>query len=264
MDRQFLIISTVCFLAAVVRTAVLLRAKNFQTGRFNFFVIGLGFIFQTAFLSMRGHALGRCPLTNLFEVFIFLAWSVALIYMLVGPAYRLSLMGAFTAPLVVLLQGFALIAPIDTPHLQKLPANSWLEFHASISLVAYGAFALACIAGIMYLVQERQIKTHQLRSVFYHLPPLADLFAVITRLLWWGFALYTIGLVSGFFIGQPLPWLQMICAIGVWVLYAAILQGRHLRRLAPKRVAALCIIGFSAALTLLWGITFAAQMQPPP
>ena len=84
--------------------------------RFNFFAIGLGFIFQTAFLSIRGHQLERCPITNLFEVFIFLAWSVALIYMLVGPAYRLSLMGAFTAPLVLLLQGFALIAPIDIRH----------------------------------------------------------------------------------------------------------------------------------------------------
>ena len=130
-------------------------------------------------------------------------------------------------------------------------------------MVAYGAFALACIAGIMYLVQERQIKTHQLHSIFYHLPPLTDLYAAITRLLWWGFALYTLGLVSGFFIGQPLPWAQVICAIGVWILYAGILQGRHLRRLAPKRVAALCIVGFSLALTLLWGINFTAQMNTP-
>src|SRR6202048_2477897 len=121
MDRHILIVSTICFLAAVASTAVLLRAHNFQPGRFNFFVIGLGFIFQTAFLSIRGHALGRCPLTNLFEVFIFLAWSVALIYILVGPAYRLSLMGAFTAPLVVLLQTFALLAPIDAPQTAKLP-----------------------------------------------------------------------------------------------------------------------------------------------
>jgi ABC-type uncharacterized transport system permease subunit len=182
--------------------------------------------------------------------------------MLIGPAYRLSLMGAFTAPLVVLLQGFALLAPIDTSHTVKLPANSWLEFHASISLVAYGAFALACIAGVMYLVQERQLKTHQLRSIFYYLPPLTDLFAAITRLLWWGFGLYTLGLVSGFFVGQPLPTVQVICATGVWLLYAAILQGRHLHRLAPRWVATLCIVGFSAALTLLWGITFTAQMLP--
>jgi len=263
VDRDFLILSTICFLAAVVRTSVSLRSKNFHAGWFNFLVIGLGFIFQTAFLSIRGHSLGRCPLTNLFEVFIFLAWSVALIYMLVGPAYRLSLMGAFTAPLVVLLQGFALLMPIDKPHSGKMSANPWLEFHASISLIAYGAFALACIAGVMYLVQEHQLKTHELHSIFYHLPPLTDLFAAITKLLWLGFALYTLGLVSGFFVGQPLPWTQVICAIGVWVLYAAILQGRHLRRLAPKRVAALCIIGFSAALTLLWGITFTAQMNPP-
>jgi len=263
VDRLLLIVSTLCFLAAVVRTIVALRAGIFRTGQFNFLAIGLGFIFQTAFLSIRGHALGRCPLTNLFEVFIFLAWSVALVYMLVGPAYRLSLMGAFTAPLVVLLQGFALIAPIDIRHPVKLPANPWLEFHASISIIAYGAFALACIAGVMYLVQERQLKTRQLHSIFYHLPPLTDLFAAITRLLWWGFALYTLGLISGFFVGEPLPWAQIICAIAVWILYGLILQGRHLRWFAPKRVAALCIIGFSAALTLLWGITFTAQTHTP-
>ncbi|PYK36202.1 MAG: hypothetical protein DME54_02020 [Verrucomicrobia bacterium] len=264
MDRALLIISTICFLAAVVHTVVELRAGVFRPVRFNFFAVGLGFIFQTAFLSMRGHALGRCPITNLFEVFIFLAWSVAAIYMLVGPGYRLSLMGAFTAPLVVVLQVFALIAPIDIRHPVKLPANPWLEFHASISLVAYGAFALACIAGVMYLVQERQLKTHQLHSIFYHLPPLSDLFAAITRLLWWGFVLYTLGIVSGFFTGHPLPRLQVVAAIAVWLLYAAILQGQHLRRLAPKRVAALCIVGFSAALTLLWGITFTAQMPSLP
>jgi HemX protein len=264
MDRGLLIISTICFLAAVVRTGVALRAGVFRPGRFNFLAIGLGFLFQTAFLSIRGHALGRCPLTNLFEVFIFVAWSVALIYMLIGPAYRLSLIGAFTAPLEVLLQGFALIAPIDVRHPVKLPANPSLEFHASVSLVAYGAFALACIAGVMYLVQERQLKTHHLRSIFYHLPPLTDLFAAITRLLWWGFGLYTLGIVSGFFTGHPLPRVQVVAAIGVWLLYATILQGRHLRWLAPKRVAALCIIGFSAALTLLWGITFTAEMHQLP
>jgi HemX protein len=247
-----------------VRTVITLRAGIFRPGRFDFLAIGVGFIFQTAFLSIRGHTLARCPLTNLFEVFIFLAWSVTLIYILVGTAYRLSLMGAFTAPLVVLLQGFALIAPIDVQHPVKLPANPWLEFHASISTVAYGAFALACIAGIMYLVQERQLKTHQLHSIFYHLPPLTDLFAAITRLLWWGFALYTLGIVSGFFTGHPLPRVQVVAAIAVWMLYAAILQGRHLRWLAPKRVAALCIFGFSAALTLLWGITFSTQTHPLP
>ena len=264
MERYLLIASTFFFLAAVVHTAIELRAKVFRSTRFSFFAIAIGFVLQTAFLWIRGHEVGRCPITNLFEVFVFLAWSVALVYLLVGPAYRLSLMGAFTAPLVLLLQGFALIAPIDTRHAGIVPANSWLEFHASMSLVAYGAFALACIAGVMYLLQERQLKTHHLHSIFYHLPPLTNLFAAITRLLWWGLALYTLGIVSGFFTGHPLPRTQVVAAIAVWVLYAAILQARHLKWLGPKRVAALCIVGFSAALVLLWGITFTAELHHLP
>src|SRR3979411_1207693 len=239
MDRQLLVVSTICFAAAVARMGVALRAGIFRPTRFNFLSIGLGFIFQSAFLSIRGHELHRCPLTNLFEVFIFLGWSVALIYLLVGPTYRLSLMGAFTAPLVFALQKFALLAHIDVHHPARLPANPWLEFHASISMIAYGVFALSCVAGVMYLVQERQLKTHQIHSIFYRLPPLTNLFAAITRLLWLGFALYTAGLVSGFFTGGPLPRLKMVAAFAVWLFYGAILQGRHSRWFAPKRVAAL-------------------------
>ncbi len=256
MDRPLLIAATACFLAGIVRTLLGLRAGVFRPGRFNFIVISIGFLLQTAFLSVRGNSIGRCPITNLFEVFVFLAWSIVLIYMLVGPAYRLSLMGAFTAPLVFAIQALALAAPIDVPHQMRTPANPWLEFHASMSMIAYGAFALTCVAGLMYLLQERQLKTRRLHSLFQHLPPLHDLFTAITRLLWVGFALYTAGLLSGFFTGQPLPLIKMLCALSIWVFYAAILLGRHLRRLAPKRIAALVVVAFTAAVTVLWGITF--------
>jgi ABC-type uncharacterized transport system permease subunit len=262
MDRPFLIAATACFFVAVVRTLLAFRAGVFRPGGFNFIMIGCGFLLQTAFLWVRGNSIGRCPITNLFEVFIFLAWSIVLIYMVVGPAYRLSLMGAFTAPLVFAIQTLALASPIDVPHTMRVQANPWLEFHASMSMIAYGAFALACIAGLMYLVQERQLKTRQLHSVFQHLPPLHDLFGAITRLLWLGFALYTAGLLSGFFTGQPLPVLKMICAVAVWLLYGAILHGRHRRHVAPKRVAVLCVVAFNAAVTVLWGITFVSETRP--
>ena len=133
MDRQLLIASTLCFFTAVVRTLLAARDGVALHGRFNFFAIGLGFLFQTAFLSVRGHALGRCPLTNLFEVFVFLAWSVALIYLLIGPAYRLSLMGAFTAPLVFALQTFALVTPI----LISSPVNSFTQ---TVKIAPSGGF----------------------------------------------------------------------------------------------------------------------------
>jgi HemX protein len=262
MDRLFVVLSTFCFFAATVRTIVTLRAGLLHRGHVNLIAVAAGFSFQTAFLSVRGHSIHRCPITNLFEVFIFLAWSVAFVYLAIGAAYRLSLMGGFTAPLIFLIQFFALLAPIDRAHRTTMPVNPWLEMHASISIVALGAFALACIAGVMYLVQERQLKTRQLHSIFYHLPPLTDLFAAITRLIWMGFVLYSVGLVSGFFTGEPLPQVKMIWAIGVWIFYAAILQARHLRRLAPKRIAALCVVAFSVAVSVLWGITFVSQKYP--
>ena len=262
MDRLFVIAATLCFLVAIVRTTIGFRAGDFRLGRFNFIAIATGFTFQTAFLAVRGHQVGRCPITNLFEVFVFLSWAIVLIYMLVGPTYRLSLMGAFTAPLVSVIQIVALLAPIDLPHKFRAPANSWLEFHASISMIAYGAFALAFVAGLMYLVQERQLKTRQIGSIFHHLPPLTDLYAAIMRLLWLGFILYTAGLISGFFTGEPLPRVKMACAIAIWFFYGAILEGRRLFRLTPKHVAALCVIAFSAAVTVLWGITFVSEKLP--
>jgi hypothetical protein len=54
----------------------------------------------------------------------------------------------------------------------------------------------------------------------------------------------------------------MICALGVWLFYGLILHGRHLRRLAPKRVAALCVVAFSAAVAVLWAITFVSESRP--
>ena len=222
-------------------------------------MILIGFALQTAFLTLRGQALGRCPITNLFEVLTFLGWSIALIYMVIGPAYRLSLMGSFTAPLVLLLQLIALLTPMHGPQAAPIRPNGWLEFHASISLIAYGAFALACVAGVMYLVQERQLKTGELHSIFYHLPPLPTLFSAMKRLLWIGFILYTAGLLSGFFTGEPLPWTKVIFAFGIWMVYGAILIGPHLRAIAPRRIAALCIAAFAAALSLLWSIEFVGR-----
>jgi len=69
------------------------------------------------------------------------------------------------------------------------PVNGWLELHAAISMVAYGAFALAGVAGVMYLAQERQLKTHHIRSIFYHMPPIRDLAVANGRLILTGFAL---------------------------------------------------------------------------
>jgi hypothetical protein len=69
--------------------------------------------------------------------------------------------------MVFVFQLFALLAPIDRPAAPRAHHNSLLELHAALSVMAYGAFALGFVAGVMYLVQERQLKSHKLHSIFF-------------------------------------------------------------------------------------------------
>jgi HemX protein len=262
MDRVFLYAATLFFLFGFAYTMHALGARVYRPSRMNFAAIFCGFVCQTLFLAQRGHALGRCPLTNLFEVLIFLTWSMVLLYLVVGPAYRLSLLGAFTSPLAFVLQVSAMLAPIDTPAVPRPKASPWLELHAALSVVAYGAFALACVAAVMYLAQERQLKTHHLRTIFFHLPPIADLSVVINRLLLAGFTLLTCGLLAGFAVGRPFDRLKVLLSIIVWLIYALILQGELCRKISPRRVAWLSVAAFGIALSTLWGLNFLNEKVP--
>jgi ABC-type uncharacterized transport system permease subunit len=260
-DRVLLAASTFCFLLGFAYTMFVLGSGRFKPSRFNFGAMLGGFAFQTAFLVVRGHALNACPLTNLFEVLIFLSWSMVLLYFLVGTAYRVSLLGVFTSPLAFMFQTFALIAPLDSPPgpRRREVVQPWLETHAAISIIAYGAFALAFVAGVMYLVQERQLKTHRLRGLFFFLPPIADLAIAMNRLILTGFLLLTVGLLSGFEVrGEQMEWSKIIWGISVWLIYGGILQMDRWRRITPRRVAQLAVAAFSITLATLWGLNFIA------
>ena len=260
MERQLLVLSTFCFFVGFAYTMYALGAKTYRHSRMNLVAIAAGFLCQTAFLYVRGKALGRCPLTNLFEVLIFLSWSMVLFYLLIGPAYRLSLLGFFTSPLVFFLQIFALLTPWDTPARLRAAPNAWLELHAAISIVAYGAFALAGVAGVMYLAQERQLKTHHLKSIFYHLPPIRDLATANTRLVITGLALLTVGLFAGFAMGNVgAHAAKIVWSSAVWLLYAFLAGAEWWRRISPRRAALLSVGAFALVLVTLSGLTFISQ-----
>src|ERR1700679_6602 len=94
-----------------------LRLGSKATGakRWTFLLLAAAFASHTLFLHQRGQEIGHCPITNLFETLAFFSWSLVLTYLVVGPAYRMSILGAFTAPIVFLLNFFALAAPVDVP-----------------------------------------------------------------------------------------------------------------------------------------------------
>jgi len=77
------------------------------------------------------------------------------------------------------------------------------KMHASVSLLAYGAFALACIAGVMFLVQDRLLRRGDLRALSYELPPVTNLATAIVRLMAIGLILLSLGIASGFGTARP-------------------------------------------------------------
>src|SRR5438876_3764032 len=97
-DRFWVELALVCYLLGFGYSVYSLATNRFLTPRITFLAICTGFLFTTIFLFGRGHAIGRCPITNRFEVLVFMTWSMVLIYLVIGSTYRLSLMGAFTAP----------------------------------------------------------------------------------------------------------------------------------------------------------------------
>ena len=250
--RLLLLLSTIAFLVALVHAIIAIRAGQWKESRWHMVPMAVGFALQSAFLYLRGQQHGRCPLTNLFEVFIFIGWSIMLLYFLVGGAFRLSLLGVFTAPLLTLLQTISLLSPFDQIEAKHGKVNPWLELHAAVALIGYAAFALACIAGIMFLLQERQLKKHRINALFHQLPPIHDLAKAIERLVLLGVILLSVALAAAFKINIPITNAKMLFSWGVWLLYAGILFVMWRRQFSARHTAQLAIGGFAIVFISIW------------
>ena len=223
------------------------------------------FILHTIFLHQRGEAIGHCPITNLFETLAFFSWSLVLTYLVVGPAYRMSILGAFTAPVVFLINFFALLAPIDLPG--DMPHLGWqLELHATLSLLGLGVHGIAALSGLTYLIQERQLKRRALTSWFYSLPNVGRLEQVQQRVLAWGFAIFSAGAFLGFFIPhqQAEDWVKIAWSASVWKLYAVLVLVLGLGRLSHKKTALFSVGGYVFILLTFWGINSLSEAHVFP
>lgn len=212
-----------------------------------------GFASQCVFLALRGKALGRCPITTPFELLTFVSWAMVLLYFIVGRAYRLSLLGAFTAPLAFVLQTTALLKPGSmAPARAGVSSGFWPEMHATLSLVAYGAFALACVAGILFLIQDRQLKQHRGIHLVRNLPPIHLLHQAIGRLILTGTAILTTGIIAAYQMPSRPPVGKLACVWSIWVLYAALLIYERWRGMSARRAAWAAALGFLFPVVSLW------------
>jgi ABC-type transport system involved in cytochrome c biogenesis permease subunit len=259
-DRTLLWLAQGFYAASAILAFWRLRAKESDsaTRRFNYVFVLCGFALHTTGLFLRGQALGRCPLTNLFETQVFVAWAAVLFYLLIGPSYRVSFLGAFTSPVVLALCLVALLAPIDVARPEPQTRTPWVEFHAGVAILAYGAFALAFVMSAMYLVQERQLKSRHPGWSFLLLPPVEQLDVINCRLLVMGFVMLTAGMIGGAvsyrIVGH---WTnpKLVWAVAVWVLYGALLAARAAWSVRGRKMALATMLLFALVLAAYWGVS---------
>lgn len=260
VDRSWIWIGALLYtLGFIFGLAFLLRAKKHS--RITLFLIVLaGFAAQTTGLYARGLAVGSCPLGNRFEIMQFIVWSLVLLYMAVGPAFRMSLLGFFSSGLAAFLGLLSLSVPAWDAgrRTNLLGQNPWIETHAALAIFSYGVFALLALTAAMYLLQNYSLKQKKLQGIFPFLPSIIQLDHMILRLLALGVALLTTSLIMGSFYWVRNPaavdWPKLTVTAGIWIAYLILVYLRARRRVVAQTLAWTCILLFVVALASIWPV----------
>lgn len=253
MDDRLLMMLANLF-AVVAGFTGIWSARNGRRSRWTVVWMTVAFAVQCIVLSVRGEAHGRCPIVGLGEIFFFLAWALTGFYLIVGSAYRLSYLGIFTAPVVVVFQQLAVLPGIyrEAPAERVGAVDTWLEAHASFSVLSYGALGLAAIAGVMFLVQDKRLKRHDLGSFSLQMPPVRLLATSIKRLTWLALVLLSVGIACGLFTPAVAPGAKLWVASGVWLALVGLVLIAEVRGLPPKHFAKATVALFICSLVVLF------------
>lgn len=138
-----------------------------------------------------------------------------------------------------------------------------ITVHAAVLFASYVAFLLAVATGVVFLIQERQLKRKELRvlSSGYTIPlELLDgvnLWAVVV-----GFGLFTLGMVQGWFLARA-NWGAFFTAdpkevfsLLTWGAYAVVLGLRVRAGLKGRRVVLMSVMSFLLVLFTFVGVNY--------
>ncbi len=253
-------ITTLIYFIASIFYLVSMIGKQQRAGQVGRWVLLLGIVLHATCFGVRHSTAGGVPVTSLHESLSFFAWCLVLLFLLLDLRFRLSVMGAFAAPLAFGL----MVASALSPHIvvQINPVlKSWLfPVHITFAFLGSAAFALSFGAGVMYLIQNRMLKSKRFTGIYQMLPSLDTLDKVNYTCLSIGFPLMTLGIISGAFWantawGTYWRWdPKETWALITWFLYAALLHGRLTIGWRGRKAAIFSIIAFMFLLFTFLGV----------
>lgn len=197
---------------------------------------------------------GELPLVGLapsLSVFGFLTATFLLAVALFREARTLGLV---LLPLVALLLVVALALGIRPSGEALVFRGPWLYLHVILAFIGYAGLAVAFAAGLVYLLQFRELKVKRLGRVFRFFPSLDTLDVVGRRALAIGFAALSIALVLGwawtvrfqnsFAIGEP----DVVWGIVTWFTFLAVIAARVGDPARGRRGAMASVVGFAVVV----------------
>ncbi|MDY0290891.1 MAG: c-type cytochrome biogenesis protein CcsB [Desulfuromonadaceae bacterium] len=246
-------LATLMSLVAVVRN----RGNEGRRARL---LLLVAFSVHTVTLVVRYFEAGYTPVTNLHESLSFFAWALAGVFMLLDMQIRMQVMAAATATLITVFMLFGSLMPMHTQELNPALDSFWLPIHVGLAFMGNAVFTVAFVAAILYLIQERMLKSKKFSALHYRLPSLETLDRINYRCLKFGFPLMTMGIISGavwaesawgtYWSWDP----KESWALITWFLYAALLHGRLTVGWRGRRAAIFAIIGFFFLLFTFLGV----------
>jgi ABC-type uncharacterized transport system permease subunit len=223
------------------------------------------FVSLTEMLNAAHHSLP----VDTHETQSFLALLLALAFLLVYTRYRTIALGIFLLPLAFLLG----LLPSFHPGLENeaFPGlhSGWLFLHIALLLAAYAALFVSMVASVLYLVQERRLKSKTLATDRIKLPPLETIDSIALKSLLLGLPCMTAGLLIGSLVAQITygatyfrdP--KILLAVAMWLAYIGMIFIRRQSGLRGRRAVYLSSFVFMVVLCVWASNQFSAVHRFP-
>ena len=208
--------------------------------------------------------IGHAPVSNLYEVFILLFCFTSAIYLVMERRYQARAMGAFVMLLVAGGVFFAIwlesLGQADIKPLVPALQSYWMKIHVPLNFIGYGAFAVACAAGMTYLLRDRLERSNPNGRMLSLFPSLDQLDQLAYKSVAIGFPAFTLATIlgaawaaeawGGYWSWDP----KETWALIVWLFYGAYLHVRVSHGWSGKTLAWWAVAGFLVTLFCFVGV----------
>jgi len=249
------------YAVGLIYALVALTRRSHLLNRIALPAMTLGMVFQFVSLTEALLLSGQLTLTSVHNSESFLAFLVMTGFMIVYLTYHTASPGIVVFPLVFVLTFIA--ASGQQPFLLTSPGmrTGWLFAHIALIFTGYAALFLSFGASLLYLVQERSLKTKKAAGMMSRLPALEVIDQIGYRSLLLGFPFMTLGLIAGTVVAQAtfgrVDFLdpKVLLSVLMWAVYMIMLYTRWNAGWRGRRAAYLATGAFIAAV-VAWAANY--------